>query len=91
METIKTREEMEYDSRVLCFEFDDYNGMYSLESREYGMYNFHTKNIVVVFDESDFAKLEHKIVLAKRSGRIVGVKLAPQLREKFYNHFMKEI
>ena len=83
-----TREEMDYDSSVLRFQFDKDNGIYALDNVAFGIYhNFTTKNIFIVFDEDDFSLLTCKLQKAsKRNGKL-GIKLNPSLEKQFNQYY----
>ena len=82
-----TREEMQFDSSVLRFQFDTENGIYALDNTFGFNRHFTTKNIFIVFDEDDFSLLTCKLQKAsKRNGKL-GIKLNPSLEKQFNQYY----
>jgi len=82
-----TREEMQFDSSVLSFQFDPDSGIYPLDNPFGFTRHFTTKNIFIVFDENDFLLLNCKLKNAsKRNGKL-GIKLNPSLEKQFYQYY----
>ena len=82
-----TREEMQFDSSVLSFQFDPGIGIYPLDNPLGFTRHFTTKNIFIVFDEDDFSLLTCKLQKAsKRNGKL-GIKLNPSLEKQFNQYY----
>ena len=82
-----TREEMQFDSSVLSFQFDPDSGIYALDNHFGFTRHFTTKNIFIVFDEDDFSLLTCKLQKAsKRNGKL-GIKLNPSLEKQFNQYY----
>ena len=82
-----TREEMQFDSSVLRFQFDPGIGIYPLDNHFGFTRHFTTKNIFIVFDEDDFSLLTCKLQKAsKRNGKL-GIKLNPSLEKQFNQYY----